>query len=104
VLYSLTQFPLARLDADVLGGLYESYVDEIDRERLGQFYTPRDVVKFMLDRAQFSGANGVMRIEGDAREPVKTFDFASGSGGFDVEIARRVIDDSGASREAPTFS
>lgn len=96
VLYSLTQFPLDRLDADVLGGLYESYVDEIDRDRLGQFYTPRDVVKFMLDRAKFSGADGVMRIEGDAREPVKTFDFASGSGGFDVEIARRVIDDSGA--------
>ncbi len=96
VLYSLTQFPLDRLDADVLGGLYESYVDEIDRDRLGQFYTPRDVVKFMLDRAGFSGADGVLRIEGDSRKPIKTLDFASGSGGFDVEIARRVIDDSGA--------
>ncbi len=96
VLYSFTQFPLDRLDADVLGGLYESYVDEIDRERLGQFYTPREVVRFMLDRAGFNGAEGVMRIEGDDRLPLKTFDFASGSGGFDVEIARRVIDDSGA--------
>jgi hypothetical protein len=96
VLYSLTQFPLDRLDADVLGGLYESYVDEIDRERLGQFYTPREVVRLMLDRAGFRGADGVMRIEGDSREPVRTFDFASGSGGFDVEIARRVIDESGA--------
>jgi Eco57I restriction-modification methylase/N-6 DNA Methylase len=96
VLYSFTQFPLDRLDADVLGGLYESYVDEIDRDRLGQFYTPRAVVKFMLDRAGFSGPDGVMRIEGDSRVPMKTFDFASGSGGFDVEIARRVIDDSGA--------
>ncbi len=95
VLYSLTQFPLDRLDADVLGGLYESYVDEIDRDRLGQFYTPRDVVRFMLDRAGFRGPDGVLRIEGDARKPLKTFDFASGSGGFDVEIARRVIDDSG---------
>lgn len=96
VLYSLTQFPLDRLDADVLGGLYESYVDEIDRDRLGQFYTPRAVVRFMLDRVAFSGPEGVMRIEGDAREPFKTLDFASGSGGFDVEIARRVIDESGA--------
>lgn len=96
ILYSFTQFPLDRLDADVLGGLYESYVDEIDRDRLGQFYTPREVVRFMLDRAGFSGAESVMRIEGDDRLPVKTFDFASGSGGFDVEIARRVIDDSGA--------
>ena len=96
VLYSLTQFPLDRLDADVLGGLYESYVDEIDRDRLGQFYTPREVVRFMLDRAGFSGPDGVMRIEGDSRQPVASFDFASGSGGFDVEIARRVIDDSKA--------
>jgi hypothetical protein len=96
ILYALTQFPLDRLDADVLGGLYESYVDEIDRDRLGQFYTPRDVVRFMLDRAGFEGPNGVLRIEGDSRKPLKTFDFASGSGGFDVEIARRVIDDSGA--------
>jgi Eco57I restriction-modification methylase len=95
LLYSLTQFPLDHLDADVLGGLYESYVDEIDRDRLGQFYTPRDVVRFMLDRAGFKGADGVLRIEGDARRAIKTFDFASGSGGFDVEIARRVIDDSG---------
>jgi Eco57I restriction-modification methylase len=96
VLYSFTQFPLDRLDADVLGGLYESYVDEIDRDRLGQFYTPREVVRFMLDRAGFGGADGVMRIEADEREPLRTFDFASGSGGFDVEIARRVIDESGA--------
>lgn len=96
VLYSLTQFPLDRLNVDVLGGLYESYVDEIDRERLGQFYTPREVVRFMLDRAGFRGPDGVMRIEGDSREPIRTFDFASGSGGFDVEIARRIIDDSGA--------
>jgi Eco57I restriction-modification methylase len=95
ILYSLTQFPLDRLDADVLGGLYESYVDEIDRERLGQFYTPRDVVRFMLDRAEFQGPDGVLRIEGDVREGLKTLDFASGSGGFDVEIARRIIDDSG---------
>ncbi|HEY6551593.1 MAG TPA: N-6 DNA methylase, partial [Solirubrobacterales bacterium] len=101
ILYSLTQFPLDRLDADVLGGLYESYVDEIDRDRLGQFYTPRDVVRFMLDRAGFEGADGVLRIEGDARKPLKTFDFASGSGGFDVEIARRVIDDSGVLTGSP---
>ena len=96
VLYSFTQFPLDRLDADVLGGLYESYVDEIDRDRLGQFYTPREVVQLMLDRAGFRGPENVMRIEADERLPVKTFDFASGSGGFDVEIARRLIDDSGA--------
>lgn len=95
VLYALIPFPLARLGADVLGGLYESYVDEIDRDRLGQFYTPRAVVRFMLDRAGFNGPEGVFRVEGDERHERMIFDFASGSGGFLVEAARRVIDDGG---------
>jgi hypothetical protein len=37
VLYNLVPVALGKLDADVLGGLYESYVEDIDRDRLGQF-------------------------------------------------------------------
>jgi len=95
VLYLLAPVPLGRLDADALGGLYESYVDEIDRDRLGQFFTPRSVVRFMLDRAGFNGADGVFRLEGDRRRPIRIFDFATGSGGFLVEAARRIIDEGG---------
>lgn len=95
VLYALVPFPLGRLGADVLGGLYESYVDDIDRDRLGQFYTPRAVVRFMLDRAGFVDADGIFRIAGDQRHERRIFDFATGSGGFLVEAARRVIDDAG---------
>lgn len=94
VLYRLGPVPLGKLDQDALGALYVSYVDEIDRDRLGQFFTPRDVVRFMLDRAGFAGEN-VFRIEGDERKPLRVFDFATGSGGFLVEAARRVIDDAG---------
>jgi len=101
VLYALVPFPLARLGADVLGGLYESYVDEIDRDRLGQFYTPRAVVRCMLDRAGFAGPEGVFRIEGDERHERTIFDFATGSGGFLVEAARRVIDDGGLDLNDP---
>lgn len=92
LLYYLAPVPLGRLDADVLGGLYVSYVDEIDRDRLGQFFTPRSVVRFMLDRSGFVGPN-VFRVEGDERKPRRVLDFATGSGGFLVEAARRVIDD-----------
>jgi len=92
VLYALVPVPLGKLDADVLGGLYESYVDEIDRDRLGQFYTPRAVVRFMLDRAAFDGPEAIFHIEGDDRSPRRLLDFATGSGGFLVEAARRVID------------
>ncbi|MGI9112194.1 MAG: HsdM family class I SAM-dependent methyltransferase [Gaiellaceae bacterium] len=94
VLYQLGPIPLGRIDQDALGALYVSYVDEVDRDRLGQFFTPRDVVRFMLDRAGFSGPDGLFRIEGDTRKPLRIFDFATGSGGFLVEAARRIIDDS----------
>ena len=91
VLYALVPVPLGRLDADVLGSLYESYADEIDRDRRGQFFTPRSVVRFMLDRVGFTGPEGVFRVEGDSRKPYQVLDFATGSGGFLVECARRVI-------------
>lgn len=93
VLYSLVPVPLGKLDADVLGGLYESYVDEIDRDRLGQFYTPRSVVRFMLDRAGFAGTDGVFDLAGDDRGARKLLDFATGSGGFLVEAARRIVEE-----------
>lgn len=92
VLYALAPEPLGKLDADVLGSLYATYVEDIDRDRLGQFFTPRDVVRFMLDRAGFVGHENVFHVEGDERKPVAVLDFATGSGGFLVEAARRVID------------
>ena len=49
----------------------------------------------MLDRAGFNGADGVFRLEGDRRRPIRIFDFATGSGGFLVEAARRIIDEGG---------
>jgi hypothetical protein len=100
VLYRLAPVPLGKLDADVLGALYVSYVDEIDRDRLGQFFTPRPVVRFMLDRAGFRAPDGVFRVQGDERNPLRVFDFATGSGGFLVEAARRVIDE-GVSPDDP---
>src|SRR5205814_512016 len=92
VLYALAPEPLGKLDADVLGSLYATYVEDIDRDRLGQFFTPRDVVRFMLDRAGFSGPEHVFKIEGGERKPVAVLDFATGSGGFLVEAARRIVD------------
>ncbi|MGH3032456.1 MAG: N-6 DNA methylase, partial [Gaiellaceae bacterium] len=101
VLYRLSPFPLGKLDADVLGALYQTYVEEIDRDRLGQFYTPRSVVRFMLDRVGFTGPNGIFCLEGDERKPKRLLDFATGSGGFLVDAARRVIDESGIDLEEP---
>jgi hypothetical protein len=98
VLYRLGAIPLGKLDQDALGALYVSYVDEIDRDRLGQFFTPRDVVRFMLDRAGFVGVDA-LPAAGDERVPLRILDFATGSGGFLVEAARRVIDDAGVAAD-----
>jgi hypothetical protein len=92
VLYALAPEPLGKLDADVLGSLYATYVEDIDRDRLGQFFTPRDVVRFMLDRAGFAGREDVFLVEGDERRGFEVLDFATGSGGFLVEAAHRIID------------
>lgn len=99
VLYSLAPQPLGKLDADVLGSLYATYVEDIDRDRLGQFFTPRDVVRFMLDRVGFEGTENVFRIEGTERKPLAVLDFATGSGGFLVEAARRIIEAVGPGAE-----
>lgn len=101
VLYALAPVPLGKLDADVLGNLYEAYVDEVDRDRLGQFFTPRSVVRFMLDKVGFSGQEAIFDIAGNQRKPKRLFDFATGSGGFLVEAARRIIDDSGIDLNKP---
>lgn len=92
VLYALLPVPLGRLRADVLGGLYESSVDAADRDRLGQFYTPRSAVELMLDRVGFHGADGVFHLRGDGRRPVRLWDFSTGSGGFLVEAAHRITE------------
>lgn len=92
VLYALLPVPLGRLRADVLGGLYESSVDAAERDRLGQFYTPRSVVGLMLDRIGFAGPDGVFHLDGDDRLPRRVWDFSTGSGGFLVEAAHRIAE------------
>src|SRR5207253_1216884 len=91
---ALTRIMLYRSWEDV--DFVQSYLFDggFDRDRLGHFFTPRAVVRFMLDRVGFSGAD-VFRLEGDERKPRRLLDFATGSGGFLVEAARRVIDDGG---------
>ena len=50
---------------------------------------------FMLGRAGFSSPEGSSDLEGDERKPRQILDFATGSGGFVVEAARRIIDEGG---------
>ncbi|MBN2379261.1 N-6 DNA methylase [candidate division WOR-3 bacterium] len=95
VLYEFCEFNLGRLNTDILGTVYEKYVeDRFEKKQKGLFYTPREIIKFIWDRAGFTNDEAFFRIECDSREPRYIFDPATGSGGFLVEAARRIIEES----------
>ncbi|TEU18194.1 MAG: hypothetical protein E3J21_06555 [Anaerolineales bacterium] len=90
VLYDFSRFDFRHLDADVLGAVYEAYLDKTDRKNKGQYYTPRPMVQFIWDRVGFNTPGRVFRFEGGERKPRVVLDFCTGSGGFLVEAARRI--------------
>ena len=90
VLYDFSRFDFRHLDADVLGAVYEAYLDKTDRKNKGQYYTPRPMVQFIWDRVGFNTPARVFHFEGGERKPRVILDFCTGSGGFLVEAARRV--------------
>jgi len=90
VLYDFSRFDFRALDADVLGAVYEAYLDATDRKNKGQYYTPRAVVQFIWDRVGFDAPSRIFRFGGGGRQPRIIADFCTGSGGFLVEAARRI--------------
>jgi len=90
VLYEFSHFNLGKLNADILGTIYEEYVDRVDRKNKGQYYTPREVVSFIWDRVGFNNNDAFFHFEDGQRKPRLIFDPATGSGGFLVEAARRL--------------
>jgi len=94
VLYELSNYNLGRLNTDVLGTVYEEYVDKIDRKNKGQYYTPREIIKLIWDRVGFNNNDAYFRYENGKRTPRLIFDPATGSGGFLVEAARRIREES----------
>lgn len=94
VLYEFSEFNLGKLNTDVLGTVYEKYVeDRFKRKNKGLFYTPREIIRFIWDRVGFTNDEAFFRFEGNRREPRYIFDPATGSGGFLVEAARRIVED-----------
>ena len=95
VLYELSNFYLGRIDQDVLGSIYEQYVDTVDKKQKGQYYTPREIVEFIWDRVGYVDQKAFFWHFEGKRVPRFIFDPATGSGGFLVEAARRLRERSG---------
>lgn len=69
-------------ESDLFGPVFESCLAPQDRKRRGEFYTPRPLVQFVLDRVGCT-------VESLAQAPV-VLDLCCGTGGFLVEVARRL--------------
>lgn len=75
-------FDFSRLRGDILGTLYQSYFDPETRKALGEFYTPPEVVDFILDAVGYRG-NGITTA--------RLLDPACGSGTFLVHGLARYL-------------
>jgi hypothetical protein len=78
----LNPYDFSEVRADVIGRIYEQYVDDMERKQKGQFYTPAEVVHVVLDAAEYEGQQIVGK---------RLLDPACGSGRFLLEACRRLI-------------
>jgi type I restriction enzyme M protein len=90
LLYEFGQYDFSELDRDILGTIYEHYLDRQDRKNKGQYYTPLEVVDFIWDRVGFKDDNSFFNWKNGNRLAKLIYDCASGSGSFLVEAARRI--------------
>jgi len=77
-------YHFAQVDADVWRNVYQNYLPEEERQRIGGFYTPQELVEFILDQAGY-----VSETEGLCHK--KVIDPACGSGAFVTAAAARLL-------------
>lgn len=80
VFYRLNAFNFALITGDILGNVYEAFLDKNRRKKLGEYYTKSSIVKFILDETKF------------AEEASNLIDPACGSGSFLVQALRLSIE------------
>lgn len=83
VLKRLNRFDFEYVNRDILGHVYEDYLPKQERKELGEYYTPIEVIRFMLD------STGYRPSEGIGQQNI--LDPACGSGGFLTEACDRLI-------------
>ena len=84
VLFTFNPYNFNKVDRDILGKLYEKYLDREERKRLGEFYTPEEVIDYILDSVGYTRES---EIEGK-----KLLDPACGSGGFLVRATNIFVE------------
>jgi len=84
ILFHICKYDFNTLDYDILGYIYEDYLDIEHRKKFGQYYTPAYVVNLILDRVGYKPFPNKLLDE-------SILDPASGSGTFLLNAVRRVL-------------
>jgi len=84
ILFQICKYDFNTLNYDILGYIYEDYLDVENRKKFGQYYTPNYVVNLILDRINYKA------------KPNKLLDYsildpASGSGTFLLNAVQRIL-------------
>jgi type I restriction-modification system DNA methylase subunit len=82
IILTLYKFDFSEIVGDPLGTLYQRYFDKETRKALGEFYTPKEVVEYILDAVGYEGRSVIDK---------RLLDPACGSGTFLVEALRRYL-------------
>jgi hypothetical protein len=83
-LHRLSRFDFAGVDSDIIGTIYNTYVNRKEKREKGQYYTPIEIVNYILDNVGYSGR----AIIGANK---RLIDPACGSGSFLVAAAKRFV-------------
>ncbi|MFA4957900.1 MAG: DNA methyltransferase [Candidatus Methanoperedens sp.] len=96
ILYELAKYNLSIVNRDVLGTVYEEYLDIQDKKNKGQYYTQYQIVGLIWDRVGYSSKKwgdetAFFNYEmGGKRVPKLILDLSTGSGSFLVEAIYRL--------------
>ncbi|MCJ7479055.1 MAG: N-6 DNA methylase, partial [Candidatus Nanohaloarchaeota archaeon QJJ-7] len=82
ILLMLYKFNFSKIEGDPLGILYQQYFDKETRKALGEFYTPQEVVDYILDAVEYEGVTVTDK---------RLLDPACGSGTFPVTALQRYL-------------
>ena len=80
----LNRFDFTQVNRDILGDVYQGYLPPDERKRLGEFYTPKEVIEYILDAVGYKPENEI--------RSKKILDSACGSGSFLVEATQRLTE------------
>lgn len=78
VLYLLNSFDFSDVDRDLLSRVYQRFFSPEMRKKLGEFYTPAEVIQYLLRKSGWPGEGRLL-------------DFSCGSGGFLVEALKGLL-------------